>query len=634
MPTQSHTNPRAPLSEALLGLCCRSTRTRRARVRKGSVKFRTRVWLVLLVVGVVPVALMGFQSFQANREELTLTVTAAQAHSASLLAAQTEDFVLRSVEGLQVSASALPLDSLSAADLAQVLRIPYRQLRGVNALVLLDARGNARVPPVYERDAAGEPPAGRDRVDDATLGQFAKKIPLAEALSLGAAVGPAYRSPSGEPRVAIAVRTSGDVIAAELSLSELAKRFTAFPERSGHAALVTGDGVLFGELSPELTALVRSPGAKVSEVGGELVALAPAPQLHWSVVVAQPVRIALGGADRVRAFTLYWAGIGLLLTVVLGTVLARGLANPINELRAGAKGLSEGRYDMLLPAGGDDELGALSRAFNLMAVEIRRRDSEIRAFNQELQARVEARTSELKLAQDQILRSRRLAALGSLGAGVAHEFNNPLTAVMGLVSLVRRELGDKSDQGQMLTQALDQVRRLATVVSQLRQFSEAEQEDAGKKLDLAQLIKDALGPFSTSLEQKQIHLHTQFAADVPLTQGDSTQLQQLISSLVENAITALQVGGTLRVCLSSIDGEALKLEVTDNGKGIPSQNLERIFDPFFSTKDDPSGVGLGLSLAHHIVEAHHGKLVARSEVGLGSTFTVVLPAAGLGAHLS
>ena len=105
MPTQSHTNPRAPLSEALLGLCCRSTRTRRARVRKGSVKFRTRVWLVLLVVGVVPVALMGFQSFQANREELTLTVTAAQAHSASLLAAQTEDFVLRSVEGLQVSAS-------------------------------------------------------------------------------------------------------------------------------------------------------------------------------------------------------------------------------------------------------------------------------------------------------------------------------------------------------------------------------------------------------------------------------------------------------------------------------------------------------------------------------------------------
>ena len=110
-------------------------------------------------------------------------------------------------------------------------------------------------------------------------------------------------------------------------------------------------------------------------------------------------------------------------------------------------------------------------------------------------------------------------------------------------------------------------------------------------------------------------------------------MQEAVGHLLQNAIAAMPQGGKLRVSLSDVDGDALRLSVSDTGKGIPSSMRDRIFDPFFTTKEQPSHVGLGLSISHRIVEAHHGKLLVDSAEGSGATFTIVLPAAAAAAHL-
>jgi signal transduction histidine kinase len=133
------------------------------------------------------------------------------------------------------------------------------------------------------------------------------------------------------------------------------------------------------------------------------------------------------------------------------------------------------------------------------------------------------------------------------------------------------------------------------------------------------------------MRQSGIHLTTDLKSCE--AQGDPAQIQEAVAHIVQNAIAAMPNGGTLRVSLSDVNGDALKLSVSDTGRGIPKALRDRIFDPFFTTKEEPSGIGLGLSISHSIVEAHHGKLLVDSAEGRGATFTIVLPAAAAAAHL-
>jgi signal transduction histidine kinase len=355
--------------------------------------------------------------------------------------------------------------------------------------------------------------------------------------------------------------------------------------------------------------------------------------MGWAVAVAQPAKEAFSGAIRVRDYTVFWAAVALVLTAILGALLARGLSAPVRELSQGVRALAEGRYDQTVAVESRDELGQLADGFNHMTREIRRRDDEIRAWNSDLQQRVEHRTAELKLAQDQILRTRRLAAIGSLGAGIAHELNNPLTAVAGFISLARKQLGDSSPQSETLKQALEQTRRVSKIVSDLRQFAEQERTDGGRRFPLEQPVLSALDLYAEEMRKKRIELRRDLKPGLREAQGDPVQIQQVVAHLVQNAIAAMPEGGELRIALTDVAGDALKLTVSDSGKGIPPEMRERIFDPFFSTKDK-AGVGLGLSISHSIVEAHHGRILVDSIEGRGATFTVVLPAASAPAHLS
>ncbi len=598
--------------------------------------FRRKISSILLAVGLVPVAVIGILSYRASRDEVTELVRRSQEQTAEDLARYTEATVGHAAEALALSAQALPLDTFSKAELSEVLRIPYRQVAEVTAIALLDAKGDAVVPPVFERDTRREAP---------TLSQMSSRVPMAEALSLGAAIGPPYRVQNGSPRVVIAVRSGSHLVVAELSLRPIVTRLDALAARGSRVVLVDAKGApLTGgaALSPSEQALVATGTLRsgtIEREGAEpaLAAFAPVKVLNWGVLAEQPQSVALRAATRVRDYTLFWAVIGLTLAAALSVWLARGVSRPIAELSKAAKALSEARYDAVAPnVSGSDELAEFADTFRQMAKEIRRRDEEIGGWNRELQIRVDARTAELKAAQDQILRTRRLAALGSMGAGIAHELNNPLAAVIGLTGVIKMQLRDSNpSETESLGVVLEQAKRMGDIVARLRDLTESEREASGARFKLAEPVNAALASFTAELANRKIVLSTGVEGEVPDVQGNPSQMKELVAHLVDNAINAMPGGGRLEVRIRAVDGQALKLTVSDTGRGIPTASQERIFDPFFTTKSDSAGagVGLGLSSAHRIVERHHGKLTVASEEGKGSTFSVLLPAAGEAPHL-
>jgi signal transduction histidine kinase len=227
-----------------------------------------------------------------------------------------------------------------------------------------------------------------------------------------------------------------------------------------------------------------------------------------------------------------------------------------------------------------------------------------------------------------------MAALGSLSAGIAHELNNPLTGILGMLSLMRDDVPADSTVGQGVTLALEQARRMANIIRDLRQMAEQERAGAGRPLDLAHPVKAALHELREEIASRKVTLVCELSESVPRVLGHVEPLQKVVSQLLRNALTAMPGGGTLTVGLSAVEGDAVCVSVKDTGKGIPESLRDRIFDPFFTTKDEPGRVGLGLSLAHSIVEAHHGRIRLESAEGQGTTLTIILPAAGGEAHLS
>jgi signal transduction histidine kinase len=406
-------------------------------------------------------------------------------------------------------------------------------------------------------------------------------------------------------------------------------------------AEVVAEGGTLPRPGPELAAFVAEsasgsrPLVRTLRLGSEewLAAAAPVGDLGWAVVVAQPAAVAFHAADLVGRYTLFWALVALTLTGLLGYALSRGLTDPIARLSAAARAITEGRHDQRVEVSARDEIGQFAEAFNHMSAELRRRDQEIRAWNAELQRRVDERTAELKQAQDQILRSRRLAALGSLGAGIAHELNNPVMGLTGSAALLQRQLGDDPRHQELVRSMAEQARRISHIAGSLRRFAEQERTFAGRPFPLSASVLAALELHGPACQERRIHVETCLPDGLPDVQGDPLQMKEAVAQLVQNAIQAMPHGGELRVALADVAGDAVKLTVSDTGRGVPADIRERIFDPFFSTKQPGQGIGLGLSIAHTIVKAHHGELAVESPEGGGAVFTVVLPAAAAAAHL-
>jgi signal transduction histidine kinase len=612
-------------------------------------RFGAKIGLVLLAVGVLPVALLGLVSYTVSRDELQRTVGRMQVQGAEDLALFVERTVTASLENLRLSAEWLPVEEFSQGELAQVLSVPYRHLPFVSIVALVNDRKVPIAGPAFERRPGRDPAlAGHEPVSDADLERFSRMIPDAPRVAGGTAMTAPYRSGRGPLRIAVAHRLGRNrSIVAEMVLGDVEARVAELSSGSTVAYLVDGKGeVLFHGRTAALTREERH----LSEVGfakalswsrlvrradGErwLAAFAPVRRYGWGVVVAQPMAIAFGAAERLRFYTVAWSVAALVLALAVGVLLARRVTLPVQRLSRAAAAIASGDYGAPVDAGGKDEIADLGRAFSRMTHEIRRRDEEIRAWNEELKERVEERTAELKTAQDQILRTRRLAALGSLGAGLAHELNNPMTAITGYLAILKKHVEPGGAEADMICRAQEQANRVARVVEDLRSFADQERQISGQRFSLGRAVDAALSLYENRLRASGIALRRRFDDPLPDVQGDPVQIQQVVAHLVENAVNAMPQGGELDVSLGTVDGDALRLRVCDTGRGIPATIRDRIFDPFFTTKGHAGQVGLGLSVSHSIVEAHHGRIVVESEEGAGAAVTVLLPAA-VAAHLA
>ncbi|HNQ00949.1 MAG: PAS domain-containing protein [Syntrophobacterales bacterium] len=235
--------------------------------------------------------------------------------------------------------------------------------------------------------------------------------------------------------------------------------------------------------------------------------------------------------------------------------------------------------------------------------------------------------SELQRLRLEVERSRRLAAVGSLAAGVAHEIRNPLSSIKGFATYFRQRYGGVPDDVKMADIMIREVDRLNRVITELLEFSRPV-DLKRKATDAAGLVQRAADTIEIQAREKGIALRMELAAGMPPVFVDPDRMMQVLLNLFLNALAAMERGGVLSVGLDLQNGRTLRISVADTGTGIPREDLGRVFDPYFTTK--PSGTGLGLAIVHRIVEAHGGDIRLESEPGRGTTFTILLPLADPG----
>lgn len=257
----------------------------------------------------------------------------------------------------------------------------------------------------------------------------------------------------------------------------------------------------------------------------------------------------------------------------------------------------------------------------------KRMEVEIRRMNDELEARVEERTTQLKITYDQLLHAEKLSAVGKLAASIAHEFGNPIIALRNFLKNLRKVVRLGKADSEMLDLAIAECVRIKDLISNLQDFN---RPTSGKfaPVDLHRVIEDLLLFSQKSLKDKHVAVERNFAPDLPRIQAVADQIKQVLLNVISNAEEAIPAtGGTIGIA-TEVAGENVRIHIKDSGKGIKQKDIDHIFDPFYSTKPAVEGTGLGLSVSYGIIKRHGGTITARSEGGQGAVFTITLPIKG------
>jgi two-component system sensor histidine kinase HydH len=231
-------------------------------------------------------------------------------------------------------------------------------------------------------------------------------------------------------------------------------------------------------------------------------------------------------------------------------------------------------------------------------------------------------TEEKRLKQE-VARSQRLASLGSLAAGVAHEIRNPLSSIKGFATYFRERYRDNTNDRETAEVMIREADRLNRVITQLLEFARPMTMNKAQT-SLQTVMHHALKTIEGQAREKGIVIEADLPPEIGPVTADSDRIGQVFLNLYLNALAAMETGGILRVSLARQDGQTVRIQVADTGTGIRKEDLPRVFDPYFTTKS--SGTGLGLAIVFRIVEAHGGEVLVESEPGQGTTVTVLLPA--------
>ena len=306
-------------------------------------------------------------------------------------------------------------------------------------------------------------------------------------------------------------------------------------------------------------------------------------------------------------------------SLLLAALVARRLTGPISALTGGARAIAQGQLQTRISLSRGDELGTLAAAFNDMASSLGSSRSELTRKNAELMAANE----ELRQMQEQLVRTERLAAIGQLAAGISHEIDNPVGIILGYAELLLDDLPPEDVRREDVIAIIDECRRCKRITGGLLGFARTS-PPRQELFDLRPLIEQTLASLRPQKLFREILVDFPASGPALPLVGDADQLRQVLVNLLLNAAQAM--GGQGRIWVRAEALEHLQVEVEDDGPGIGQDLRERIFEPFFSTKNRGEGTGLGLSVCRKLVEAHGGTLVAATGARGGALFRLTLPA--------
>jgi len=393
---------------------------------------------------------------------------------------------------------------------------------------------------------------------------------------------------------------------------------------SGHEIFADGDRS--GVDSGLFAALKRGKDSVQVEPDGRLLRSYRAIREEGAIIGAARLTLSLAKEqERLkqgrRVFLSYFVLDFLLLLVLGSLLLTRTVVLPIRRLVGMTRRIEAGELGELVYVPGSTEVAELSHSFNTMVLALAKKRQEV----EEKVASLNRANQELLEARNETVRSEKMASVGLLAAGMAHEIGTPLASIMGFTDLLAEDLAADPEKADYLRRIGEESRRIDRIVRGLLDYARPRAVRT-ELVALPLLAEKTVDLLQAQGALKRVEVQLDFPAHLPPVVADPHQLQQLLINLAMNARDAMPQGGRLTLKGSQM-GDELQLEVTDTGEGIAPERLALVFDPFFTTKEPGKGTGLGLAIVARIVESLGGRISVQSEVGKGSRFVLRLPVA-------
>ncbi len=314
----------------------------------------------------------------------------------------------------------------------------------------------------------------------------------------------------------------------------------------------------------------------------------------------------------------------VLLLVILHFSTTR-IINPLQKMVVATQKISAGDLTHKLEVSSKDEIGYLADSFNQMTADLEAANEKLIEWGKTLEKKVEERTKELTEMQAHLIQSEKLASLGKLAAGIAHEINNPLGGVLIYSHLLLEDTDENSPYYENLKKIVKETSRCKDIVKGLLEFARPKEPEMSL-VNIDEIVERSLSIMECQALFQNIKIKKFYVSNLPKIVADSAQLQQVFVNIILNAAEAMNGNGILTISTSlNGDGTFIEIKFSDTGHGIKEEDQKRLFEPFFTTKEVGKGTGLGLAISYSIIQKHQGTIEVKSEVGKGSTFNVRLP---------
>ncbi len=360
----------------------------------------------------------------------------------------------------------------------------------------------------------------------------------------------------------------------------------------------------------------------------------PSDEILGSLIIKLPLE-ELDMAEEKSSAEFYLLAIltTLFLIGMLIVFTRRRIKDPLNELVKASLAVANGDISMRLEIKPNqlEDMKTVSRAFNEMLDNLQAATNELENWSQQLEYKVQRKSEELSAAQNELIHIERLASLGKLSSSVAHEINNPLSGILIYTKLIYKQLSNPDlfniKRESILKHLIlieNEAKRCGDIVKGLLEFSRKDQENMEPR-HLHEILRETYELMTHPIKIANIHFYTDFIATSDLINCSPNQIKQACVAILVNASEAVLENGEIIIRTFNPDSETVRVEIIDNGIGIAPGDIPHIFEPFFSTKQSASGIGLGLAIVHGIIQSHKSEIQVKSEPGKGSIFSITIP---------